>query len=57
MGCIGKFGENGVLLVEAKANLPELESPPSSAKSPISRQLIAKSLEETKAYIDATPGC
>ena len=53
---LGKFGDNGVLLVEAKANLPELVSPPSSATSPISQQLIAQSLEETKAYIDATPG-
>ena len=52
---LGVFGQDGVLLIEAKANLPELESPPSSATSPLSQQLIAQSLEETKAYIGAAP--
>lgn len=50
---LGKFRDNGALLVEAKANLPELESSPSSAINPISRQLIAQSLEKTKKYIGA----
>lgn len=48
---LGKFGENGVLLVEAKANIPELASPPSSAVNPLSKQLITTSLNETKKYI------
>lgn len=52
---LGKFGENGVLLVEAKANIPELASPPSSAVNPISQQLITKSLNETKKYIGVKP--
>ncbi|MED4399989.1 hypothetical protein ABET41_10485 [Metabacillus fastidiosus] len=50
---LGKFGENGVILVEAKANLPELGSPRSFASSPISRELIVQSLEETREYISA----
>ena len=54
---LGKFRDYGVLLVEAKANPPELKSPPSSAISPISQQLIVQTLEETKTYIGATPGC
>ena len=53
---LGKFGDNGILLVEAKANLPELVSPPSSATSPKSRQLIAQSFEDTRKYIGSNPG-
>lgn len=52
---LGKYSDNGVLLVAAKANLPELKSPSRVAKSPQSRQLISQSLEATKAYIGAQP--
>lgn len=51
---LGKFSKNGVLLVEAKANLAELESPASAATNPLSRQLIEQSLDKTKKYIGVT---
>ena len=53
---LGKFGDNGVLLVEAKANLPELVSPPSSPKPNITathRTIIGGNKGIHRCY----PGC
>lgn len=47
---LGKVA-NSVLLVEAKANIPELNSSPSSASNEKSRQLIFNSLQETKDFL------
>ena len=44
-----------VFLVEAKANLPELISPPCGAKSKDSIQRIHSSLLRTKSYLSSTP--
>ena len=44
--------KGSVILVEAKANLPEIISSSSGAKSVPSQLLIRKSLEETKAYLE-----
>jgi hypothetical protein len=43
--------ENAIFIVEAKANLPEIISPPCAASSPSSIDLINKSLNETKTYL------
>lgn len=43
--------KNKIILVEAKANIPELVSPPSGAGK-ASMKLIAKSLNETKDYLN-----
>jgi hypothetical protein len=43
-----------VFLIEAKAHIPEIDSPESGA-SPRSLQRIAKSLNETRAFLDAKP--
>ena len=44
----------GTLLVEAKANIPEIVSPGTSA-SPASRILIERSIEEVKQYLGVDP--
>lgn len=44
----------GALLVEAKANIPEVVSPGTSA-SPVSRRLIERSLGEVKRYLRVDP--
>ncbi|MDI6853031.1 MAG: hypothetical protein QME75_05425 [Deltaproteobacteria bacterium] len=46
--------EGKVFLIEAKAHIPEINSSVSGA-SPRSLQRIAKSLNETKAFLDANP--
>lgn len=50
---LGKTLNNDVLLVEAKANLLELQSSATDASKKDSIQLIRQSLEKTKAYIKA----
>jgi hypothetical protein len=42
---------NNIYLIEAKANIPEIKSPPCGAKSDISRSKIHNALENTKQYI------
>jgi len=49
---LGKTECNEVLLIEAKANIPEIVSSGTSAKSSESLKLINKSLEETKAFLN-----
>lgn len=49
---LGRTSENHIFLVEAKANISELTSSPSGAKSLDSINLINKSLDETKNYWD-----
>ena len=48
---LGKGSDGEVFIVEAKANLPEIESPPSGAGEK-SLELIRKSLDETKSYLE-----
>jgi len=43
-----------IFLIEAKAHIPEMNSPESGA-SPKSLKRIAKSLNETRAFLDADP--
>jgi hypothetical protein len=43
-----------IFLIEAKAHIPEINSPESGASSPSLKQ-IAKSLNETRTYLDADP--
>ena len=43
----------GIILVEAKANIPEIVSPPTSSGD-VSKKLITRSLEETRDYLDAS---
>jgi hypothetical protein len=43
--------EKSVFLIEAKANIPELLSPPMKAKDDRSVRLIRKSLAETKLFV------
>jgi len=50
-GLAKSFTGNIVFLVEAKANLPELKSPPSGAKSKTSIDQTYDSLERTKSFI------
>jgi len=47
---LAKTRSGRVILLEAKANIPEVVSPASGA-SPASRELIEKSLSETKAFL------
>lgn len=47
---LGKGSDGEVFIVEAKANLPEMESPPSSAGEK-SLKLIRESLNTTKSYL------
>ena len=47
---LGKTDQEQILLVEAKAHIPELHSPPTRAKSQ-SALTIRKSLEDTKQFI------
>lgn len=48
---LGKTKSNEVLLVEAKANIPEMVSPGTTAKNEKSIKLINKSLNETKSFL------
>jgi len=47
---LATVGANGLLIVEAKANIPEAVSPGTSAKGK-RRQHIERSLQETKRYL------
>ena len=47
-----KDEEREVILVEAKANIPEIVSPGSAAKSPKSIKKIKDSLDEVKKYLN-----
>jgi hypothetical protein len=47
---LARVGEGGVLLVEAKANVPEIVSPGTSAQGS-RREFIERSLAEVKAYL------
>jgi len=49
---LGRSGKS-VFLIEAKANIPELLSPPMKAKDERSIHLIKKSLETTKRLVNA----
>lgn len=51
---LGKVGNKEYLLVEAKANIPELVSSGTKA-GPKSRELIERSLMETKRYLGVDP--
>ncbi len=53
---LSTFGERGVILVEAKAHVDEMLSPPSQA-SPDSLNKIKKALNKTKRFYQARPGC
>ncbi len=48
---LGRTGGGAVLLVEGKANIPELVSPPSQASSPRSLSKIRDSLNETQRFL------
>lgn len=48
---LAKTDKGAVILVEAKANIPEVVSPASGAKSKKSKELIDKSLQATKDYL------
>ena len=50
---LGRTNRGKIFLVEAKANIPEIFSPPSGAKSEASVSLIRGSLDETKRYLDS----
>jgi hypothetical protein len=45
-----------VFMVEAKANIPELKSPPMKAKAIHSKMLINKSLDNVKEYLNVDSG-
>ena len=47
---LAKTKSGRIILLEAKANIPEVVSPATGA-SPASRELIEKSLSETKAFL------
>lgn len=48
---LAKTSKGKIILVEAKANIPEFVSPATEAKE-ISKKLIDKSLNETKAFLN-----
>lgn len=48
---LGKSEDGKIFLIEAKANIPEILSPPSGAKDSRSQQLINKSLTEVKHFV------
>lgn len=48
---LGVGDDNEVVLVEAKANVPEFVSPPTKAKDPKSLKLIEESLNETRVFM------
>lgn len=50
---LAKTEKNEIILIEAKANIPELVSPASGAGN-ASMEQISKSLEETKQYLNKT---
>ena len=52
---LGLGDDGSVVLVEAKAHLAEMRSPPSQAKSPQSIALIDESLRSTAAWLSAVP--
>jgi len=51
---LGRIGSGGALLVEAKANIPEVVSPGTGADG-ARRQLLEKSLAEVKAFLGVDP--
>jgi hypothetical protein len=51
---LARTPQGRVFLIEAKAHIPELDSPPSAA-SPKSLHRIAKSLNDTRAFLEANP--
>ena len=51
---LGRIGDKAYFLVEAKAHVSEIISS-SQAKSPTSRSLIEKSLNETRSYLKLNP--
>ena len=53
---LGRTDGGTVLLVEAKANIPELVSPASGAKSPTSIALIDDSLKEVQRFLGVDTG-
>lgn len=48
---LGKTDDNVIFLIEAKANIKEIVTPESQAKSSKSIDLISRSLYETKTYL------
>ena len=48
---LGRTDQGAVFLVEAKANIPELVSPASGAKSPTSISLIDDSMKEVQRFL------
>ena len=53
---LGRTDRGAVFLVEAKANIPELVSPASGAKSPASIALIDDSLKEVQRFLRVDTG-
>ena len=53
---LGRTDGGAVFLVEAKANIPELVSPASGAKSPASIALIDDSLKEVQRFLRVDTG-
>lgn len=53
---LGRSDDGRVFLIEGKANLPEVISPGTHAKSPLSIALIKKSLEKTKTFMGCGDG-
>lgn len=51
---LAKTNGGHIILVEAKAHITEIISSPTGAKSPSSKNLIIKSLNETKAFLNVT---
>lgn len=52
---LGASGD-GIILVEAKANIPEMVSPGTGAKNPQSIKKIKNSLDEVKKYLNINNG-
>ena len=53
---LGRTDQGAVFLVEAKANIPELVSPASGAKSPTSIALIDDSLKQVQRFLRVDTG-
>ena len=51
---LGRLGSTGALLVEAKANIPEIVSPGTSAEGD-RLKLIERSLSEVKSFLEVDP--
>jgi hypothetical protein len=52
---LGRTDSSKVLLIEAKANIPEIISPACKASAP-SKSLIQRSLREVQEYLEIDPG-